>query len=190
MFKPLSSLLLTVNFLWFNAQLSDKVKELAKPLDSISYAESSRIGVGGEESEIYNQFRQLAKVASNDELYYFAKNGSNALRVYSAEELWKRNDKRFFDIYTFYSQNPRIIKYTKGCLGDHKNIAEFMKDEVYFTKEIISFKNVLLAKKKSSDPIIKIQLQQIKDLGYSGITVKSITYAVKQMDEIDTKFQN
>ncbi|MBB4806120.1 hypothetical protein HNP38_001392 [Chryseobacterium defluvii] len=29
-----------------NAQISEKVKELAKPLDTVSYAESSHVGVG------------------------------------------------------------------------------------------------------------------------------------------------
>lgn len=46
-----------VSISFFIAQISKKVKELAKPLETISYAESSHIGIGGEKSEIYNYFK-------------------------------------------------------------------------------------------------------------------------------------
>ncbi|GAB0157354.1 hypothetical protein CHRYSEOSP005_26270 [Chryseobacterium sp. Alg-005] len=45
----------------FNAQISDKVRSLAKPLDTISHAESSHIGYGAEESKIYNHLKILLK---------------------------------------------------------------------------------------------------------------------------------
>ena len=56
--------LLVFSFIGYNAQVSDAVKKLAKPLENISYAESSHIGVGGDESKIYNQFKSLFKFCS------------------------------------------------------------------------------------------------------------------------------
>ncbi len=78
--------LFTFSMIKFNAQVSEAVKKTAKPLENISYAESSHTGAGGEESEIYNQFKKVAKIATNNELYYFAMNGSNALKVYSGKD--------------------------------------------------------------------------------------------------------
>ncbi|AZA51787.1 hypothetical protein [Chryseobacterium sp. G0201] len=64
--------LLVFQIYFISAQLSKKVIELAKPLDTINYAESSHIGIGGEASEIYNYFKKLSKTANKDELYFFA----------------------------------------------------------------------------------------------------------------------
>ncbi|MCJ7932929.1 MAG: hypothetical protein MUW56_04670 [Chryseobacterium sp.] len=141
----------------------------------------------GEESKIYNQFKKIAKIASNDELYYYAMNGSNALRVYSGQELFKRNDKRFLEIYTFYSGNPLIMKYTLGCVGEHKNISEFLKDEVYSAQDYISLRDQLL---KNKDEISKIQLRQIKELGYGKLTEENIKSVKKQLEKIDIKKLN
>ena len=173
-----------------NAQISEAVKKLAQPLGNVSYAESPNIGVGGEESKIYNQFKKVAKIATRDELYYFAMNGSNSLRIYAGQELFKRNDKRFFDIYTFYSTNPLIMKYTQGCVGKNKNISAFLKDEVYSALEYISLRDQLLKNKSKEDEISKLQLNQIKELGYGKLTEENINSVKKQLEKIDNKKSN
>ncbi|MFS4431794.1 hypothetical protein [Chryseobacterium sp. S90] len=185
-YKYFCGLLLTLSCIGYNAQVSDAVKKLAKPLDHISYAESSHIGAGGEESKIYNQFKKVAKIATNDELFYFAMNGSNALKVYSGKELFKRNDKRFLEIYTFYSSNPLIMKYTLGCVGKNKNIAEFLKDEVYSAQDYISLRDELL-KNNKQDEIGKTQLKQIKAMGYGKLTEEEIMLVRKDLKKIDQK---
>jgi hypothetical protein len=186
-YKYLFSFLLTFNLVWSEAQISDAVKELAQPLDNISYAESPHIGFGGEESKIYNQFKKVAQAANNDELYYFAMNGSNALKVYSGKELFKRNDKRFLDIYTFYYRNPLIMKYILDCSGENKNIAEFLEDEVYSALSYILMRDQLLKNNDSQDQLIKIQLGQIKQLGYDKLTEADIKSVKKQLEKINTK---
>lgn len=60
-YKYFYSLLLVVNIVFYHAQVSDAVKKMAQPLSTLSYAESSHIGYGGEESKIYNQFKKIAK---------------------------------------------------------------------------------------------------------------------------------
>ena len=185
-YKYFCSFLLIFGFIGYNAQVSDAVKKLAQPLDHISYAESSHIGVGGEESKIYNQFKKVAKIATNDELYYFAMNGSNALKVYSGKELFKRKDKRFLDIYTFYSRNPLKMEYALGCTIDSKNIAEFLKDEVYSAPQYISLRNGLL-KNNKQDEIGKTQLKQIKEMGYGKLTEEDVRLVKKDLEKIDQK---
>ncbi|RLJ33571.1 hypothetical protein CLU97_3056 [Chryseobacterium sp. 7] len=181
--------LLVLSFIGYNAQVSDAVKKLAKPLENISYAESSHIGAGGDESKIYNQFKKVAQAANNEELYYFAMNGSNALKIYSGKELFKRNDKRFLDIYTFYSNNPLIMKYTLGCVGKNKNIAEFLKDEVYSAPFYISLRDQLLKNEDKQDEIVKTQLAQIKEEGYGKLTEEDVESVKKQIEEINKKKQ-
>lgn len=177
--------IITFSCVGYNAQVSDTVKKLAQPLNTISYAESSHIGYGGEESKIYNQFKKIAKIASNDELYYYAMNGSNALRVYAGQELFKRNDKRFIEVYSFYSDNPLIMKYTLGCVGENKNISEFLKDEVYSAQDYISLRDQLLKNKDKQDEISKLQLSQIKDHGYGKLTEENVNSVKRQLEKID-----
>lgn len=186
-YKYFYGFLLTLSFIGYNAQVSESVKKMAQPLDRISYAESSHIGAGGEESKIYNQFKKVAKIASNDELYYFAMNGSNALKLYSGKELFKRKDKRFLDVYTFYSRNPLIMEYVLGCTIDRKNIAEFLKSEVYAAPHYISFRDQLLKNKDKQDEIVKTQLSQIKELGYDKLTEEGVTTVKKQLEKINNK---
>ncbi|CAD0220810.1 hypothetical protein [Chryseobacterium sp. JV274] len=185
-YKYFYGFLLAFSFAGYNAQVSDAVKKLAQPLDTISYAESSHIGVGGEESKIYNQFKKVAKIASNDELYYFAMNGSNALKLYSGKELFKRKDKRFLDIYTLYSRNPLKMEYILGCTIDSKNITKFLKDEVYTAPQYISLRDGLL-KNNKQDEIRKIQLKQIKEMGYGKLTEGDVRTVKKDLEKIDQK---
>lgn len=170
---------------FLDAQLSNKVKELAKPLDTISYAESSRIGIDGEESKIYNYFKALAKVAKNEELYYLAKNRSNSLKLYSSKELLKRNDNRFLEIYQYYSAHPLIMKYWEGCVGKKENIATYLKSEVNSAKEIISMRDSLLQEKKSN--FIQRQLERINEEGYKSLTQKHLEFYLKEIEKIDSE---
>ncbi|MBB4806121.1 hypothetical protein HNP38_001393 [Chryseobacterium defluvii] len=89
------------------------------------------LGWGGEESKIYNYFKKLSETASNDELYFFARHGSNSLRIYSSEELLRRNDKRFLNIYKFYSEDPLFITYHMGCNGSRKDMTQLLKNEIF-----------------------------------------------------------
>jgi hypothetical protein len=188
--KYLCFFLIIFNITSYKCQISDNVKSLAQPLENFSNAESSHIDVDGRESEIYNQFKKLAKVANNDELYYFAKNGSNALRLYSSQELFKRNDNRFLNLYKFYFQNPLIMTYKMGCVGYKKNIADFLKMEVYSSKEIVSLRDHLLKEKNNPDYITKIQLEQIEDIGYKTLKQENITYIINQIDKINISTQH
>lgn len=175
-------LLLQASFI--NAQISQKVKVLAKPLDTIDYAESSHVGAGGEPSIIYGYFKKLSKLAKNDEIYFFTKNGSNSLKLYSSLELFKRNDKRFLEIYKFYSDNPLIMKYQMGCVGKRENIISYLKGEIYSAKEIISLRDSILIEKQQ-DAGTKAQLKSIKEEGYNKLTQKDLEFYLKETDKID-----
>lgn len=113
------------------------------PLNAFSYAESPHIGVSGEKSKIYDYFQKLSKVAKNDELYYLAKNGSNALKLYSGQELLKRNDKRFLEVYHYYLKHPLIMKYQNGCTIEKDNMAIYLKKEMLSAKYIISVRDFM-----------------------------------------------
>lgn len=168
-----------------NAQISEKAKVLAKPLEAFSYAESRYIGIGGDKSTLYDHFRKLSKVASTDDLYYLAKNGSNALRLYSSQELMKRNDKRFLEIYEYYFNNPSIIKYKDGCVGREENISDHLKRELYSAKDIIQLRDSLL--KEKSDHFTKAQLESINENGYRYLSQENLDFYIEAIKKTDAK---
>ena len=169
-----STIFLLFTVIFCEAQISEKVKMLAKPLDTIQYAESSHIGIGGERSKLYDDFRKLAKTATNNELFYLAKNGSNSLKLYSGKELFKRNDKRFLEIYQYYNDHPVMMKYVNGCVGKKDNIATHLMDEIYAAKEIISIRDSI--SKEKTDNFTKAQLKSIEDEGYKKLKKKEIQF--------------
>lgn len=169
-----STIFLLLTTFFCEAQISKKVKMLARPLDTIQYAESSHIGIGGERSKLYDDFRKLAKTATNDELFYLAKNGSNSLRLYSGKKLFKRNDKRFLEIYQYYNDHPVLMKYVNGCVGKKDNIATHLMDEIYAAKEIISIRDSI--SKEKTDNFTKAQLKSIEDEGYKKLKKEEIQF--------------
>ena len=168
-----------------NAQISEKAKVLAKPLEAFSYAESRYIGIGGDKSTLYDHFRKLSKVASTDDLYYLAKNGSNALRLYSSQELMKRNDKRFLEIYEYYLNYPSIIKYKDGCVGREENISDHLKRELYSAKDIIQLRDSLL--KEKTDHSTKAQLESINESGYRSLSQENLDFYIEAIKKTDAK---
>lgn len=168
-----------------NAQISKKAKVLVKPLETFSYAESPYIGIGGDKSILYGYFRKLSEVASSNDLYYLAKNGSNALKLYSGQELMKRNDKRFPEIYEYYLHHPLIIQYKDGCVGREENIADHMKRELYSAKGIVSLRDSLL--KEKTDGFIKAQLQSINKHGYRKLSQENVEFYIKAIEKIDAQ---
>lgn len=168
-----------------NAQISEKAKVLAKPLEAFSYAESRYIGIGGDKSTLYDHFRKLSQVASTDDLYYLAKNGSNAFRLYSSQELMKRNDKRFLEIYEYYLNNPSIIKYKDGCVGREENISDHLKRELYSAKDIIQLRDSLL--KEKTDHFTKAQLESINESGYRYLSQENLDFYIEAIKKTDAK---
>ncbi|MBK1897636.1 hypothetical protein [Chryseobacterium paridis] len=173
-----------------NAQISDNVRELSKSLDTISYAESPHIDIDGRESKIYNYFKKLSKVANNDELYFFAKHGSNSLKIYSSQELFKRNDKRFLELYRFYSENPMLINYQAGCTKSKKHITQFLNDEVYGTDEILTMRDELTKQNKNRklENLMKETLLELEE-NYRNLTRKDLKFYQREMEKIDRDYR-
>lgn len=79
------------------------------------------------------------------------------------------------------------MKYTLGCVGKNQNVAEFLKDEVYSAEYYISLRDQLLKNKDKGDEIEKIQLKQIKELGYDKLTEEDVRSVKKDLAKIDQK---
>jgi len=117
-------------------QLSPEKENLIKPLINLDYAESKHIGIGGNTSKIFERFDTIKQNLSNDDLYFLAKNSSNALRLYSSQEFVKRMDERIVELYQFYINYPIKISYMQGCIIRPVDLSELIYDEFKNTFEL------------------------------------------------------
>lgn len=134
----------------FFGQISNEKQKLLEPLLKLNYAESSNIGVGGEPSKIYEKFQSIKSKFNNKELLFLARNSSNALRLYSSQELVRRNETLIVSLYYYYKKYPLKFSYTNGCISEIKDLSEMIKlefDNIIFQKNRIG-KNVIFYKKR------------------------------------------
>ncbi|WP_121460323.1 hypothetical protein [Chryseobacterium defluvii] len=179
------ALLFSLSF--FNAQISDQVRKLAKPLDTIAYAESEYITVGAEKSKVYEYFQKLAEAANNDELFYLAKNGSKSLKFYSSRELLKRNDKRFLEIYRFYTENPFSLPYMYGSEVSDEDIKQHLKQAMKTATEMLSlveeWKN-----DESNNALENFENKQLRKFEekYKNLTKNDLKFYWQEIGKIDS----
>lgn len=120
------------------SQVSKRVYELSKKLDTISYAESSHVGFAGTPSSIYSDYRKIDSVATNDELFHFAKNGSNSLKFYALTSLVTRKDiPKITWLYKLYSMYPIEVSYQSGCEVQTISLTEVIKNKLEVIENII-----------------------------------------------------
>ncbi len=166
------------------SQYSDELIELKKPLDTIDYADSGIIGIAGDESEIFNQFSKISKIATDKELYLLAKYGSNGLRAFSSIELLNRNSEYFYKIYMRYLNNPLKVLYISGCVGEYYNISDLIRLKLETVKYVVEEEKNLRDKYKSDLKAIKY----IDDYKLSWDENK-YTEAIERLDLIDMNFK-
>lgn len=148
-------------------QISAKKMDLLSKLSKSDRAESSNIGYGGEESNIYKEFQLAKSKFYNKELLFLAINGSNALRFYSSVELIERNEPLIVALYDYYIFYPLKMHYLNGCVGGKIDLAEMIYQEfenkIYLKTELE--KMLKEAKKEKSEENIKYyqaQLDKVK----------------------------
>ena len=159
------------------SQISNEVVELSKKLDTIYYAESSHIGIGGESSRVFSLFTPINLKATNYELYHFAINGSNSLRLYSSQSLVDRKDiKKIEYLYRFYLRYPIKISYQDGCVVELLNIIEVIRNRLDYIIQIIDsdIENKLKQREYAlRDRIVNYKLSK-EELDFCNKTIKEL----------------
>jgi hypothetical protein len=169
------------------SQLNKEKIKLLEPLSKIDYAESSHVGVGGEESEIYNDFEKIKNKFTNEELLFLAKNSSNSLRLYSCLELVRINEPKIVTLYEYYKIYPLKMLYRQGCEGSSVFLSDMIlqeyKNNIYMKKELEGLILELEKEYKNSELIIyyKKQLAEIEKI--INPTFLNLFTKIKEIDE-------
>ena len=176
----------------FFGQISNEKQKLLEPLLKLNYAESSNIGVGGEPSKIYEKFQSIKSKFNNKELLFLARNSSNALRLYSSQELVRRNENLIVSLYYYYKKYPLKFRYTNGCISEIKDLSEMIKlefDNIIFQKT--ELERMLSSIKKDNTLYKKDELyiyyeQKLKKI--ASIVNSNFNNSYEKIKEINTNF--
>ncbi|TCI90604.1 hypothetical protein [Tenacibaculum sp. M341] len=154
------------------SQVSNRVSELSKKLETIHCAESSIIGVAGKPSIIYSNYRKIDSIATNKELFHFAKNGSNSLRFYSLKSLVNRKDiEKVIWLYQFYSKYPMKVVYQSGCEVQTISLTGVIKQELRLIQKIIGENRLDIIDKQITyykKELLEENITKRKKLYYNG----------------------
>lgn len=176
----------------FFGQISNEKQKLLEPLLKLDYAESNNIGVGGEPSKIYENFQSVKSKFNNKELLFLARNSSNALRLYSSQELVHRNETLVVSLYYYYKKYPLKFRYTDGCVNEIKDLSDMIKqefDNIFFLKT--ELESILSSIKKDNKLYKKDELynhyeQKLKEI--TSIVNSNFNNSYEKIKKINTNF--
>ena len=135
------SIIFLILYLKSFSQLSEKVNNLYQKLTSNNTLESEFIGYSGKQSENYLKFKEISKIANDDEILYMAENGNEAIKSYMSSILVDRKSKNLNKLFLNYINNDKEVQIRTGCMGYTSTITAELYRYVFYQKEKIDFIN-------------------------------------------------
>ncbi|WP_298520964.1 hypothetical protein [uncultured Kordia sp.] len=104
------------------------VLNLRDTIANFNEVQSSHIGYAGSPSTQYNNYKNLARLASADELYVLTKDTNNAVATYATFGLIDKENPKFIDVFEDFLKTDKKVKTMKGCsMG-----SDFVSSEIYY----------------------------------------------------------
>lgn len=135
------SIIFLILYLKSFSQLSEKVNNLYQKLTSNNTLESEFIGYSGMQSENYLNFKEISKIANDDEILYMAENGNEAIKSYMSSILVDRKSKNLSKLFLNYNNEDKEVHIRTGCMGYSSTIASELYRYVFYQKQKIDFIN-------------------------------------------------
>jgi hypothetical protein len=95
---------------------------------SVGQVENKSVGFGGGQSDSYNCFIELNKIASDNDLIMLTQHLKPSVRCYAFWALCKRNYKDIRIVLTPMLKDTASINYQSGCIVMGSNVVNFCLD--------------------------------------------------------------
>jgi hypothetical protein len=115
--------ILLIQALILNAQISNKLKKKVESIDKKYFTIILQSHDTKAYEELYSIYSDIAKTATNDELFYLALNGNTFIRPNAVLDLVYRNDKRIIELYRYYSKFPFEYERKLSCVVSKQDMA-------------------------------------------------------------------
>lgn len=107
----------------FIVQTPENLKGIVKNIAAINEVQQEHIGIGGTESENYQNFLQLKKAATTDELVNLTNDTNNVVACYASWALADKSYSNLSDIFTHFLRKDKTVKTFSGCIKSVDNIS-------------------------------------------------------------------
>lgn len=122
--KKILFFVLTSIFYLNSAQVSTKISQIIKPLESYK----SFYALNTEPAQIEEK---LYKYATNDELYYLSNNGINSyIKACVVKVLSQKSDPRLIQVFKNSLKSQETILYTTECLSSKQQLSSYIFEMV------------------------------------------------------------
>lgn len=133
------------------AQTPERLKAILNSITKINEVQYEHVGIAGIESDNYQNFLQLKKAATIDELVNLTNDTNNVVACYAS---WALTDTAYInlsDIFTHFLKEDKTVHTFTGCIKDVDNISS----ELYHR-----YWNSVEDKEKATDKLL-LQLDSI-----------------------------
>ncbi|MCY0970007.1 hypothetical protein [Chryseobacterium wangxinyae] len=181
-------LILLLQTLFYSAQISNKIKKVVEPID-YQYFKIILTENYDEEgySNLYKMFSKVSDIATNDELFYLALNGSTFIRINSVSVLVARKDHRIIKLYRYYSEFPLEYETKIGHVISKQDMAlSNIRAQIF--SQIINYNNYQNTKKLIKNQSLSDFYSKDEMVYYENLDITPFENLIVEFDKIDKLF--
>jgi hypothetical protein len=169
-----------------NAQISNTLKKKVESIDKKYFTVILKSYDTKVYEELYTIYSDIAKTATNNELFYLALNGNTFIRHNAVSSLVYRNDKRIIELYKYYSEFPLEYEIKLSCVISKQDMAlSNIRGSIFSRlKNYEDYK--YLAKEHKNELVNFYTKEQIND--YEKLDIQFLKNCITEFEKIDTIF--
>jgi len=181
-------LILLLQTLFYSAQISNKVKKVVEPIDhqyfkiilTENYDEKGYFN-------LHKMFSKVSAIATNDELFYLALNGSTFVRINSVSVLVARKDYRIIKLYRYYSEFPLEYEIKIGHVISKQDMAlSNIRTQIF--SQLISYNDYQNTKKLIKNQPLLDFYSKDEMAYYENLDITPFENLIVEFDKIDKLF--
>lgn len=107
------------------SKISNKTNRIVKKIEKVNFLMGSAVGVAGRTPKQFENFEELKKNASVEELIMLTNHPNGVVRCYSFWALLRLKNIDLFSIVKNHLGDDTIVQTQFGCSGDYEKVGDF-----------------------------------------------------------------
>lgn len=119
-------------FVAFGQNLKPKLEKLIQKIEIENILDYKAVGIAGEKTEQYENFEELKKIATTEELLQILKSKNTVVKGYAS---WALADKKYInlsEILDDFITNKFTVRNQNGCIIDTNDLSLVFNQRVYY----------------------------------------------------------
>lgn len=137
-----------------DSKISNKIEKLVQKIENVNQLMSSAVYYSGMRPEQYDNFEELRKFASSEELKELTNHPNGVVRSYSFWALSLNNSPDLFSILLDHLSDEEMVSTQFGCIGSQEKVGDFFISVVTPNKVDLDAKKLTTSELKKLDSIL------------------------------------